>query len=47
MVGGQGKPPKEVPLDLKDEKEAASEELGLHRKKKLHVQRAWGRKNLM
>lgn len=43
VVGCQGGPPKEVPSELKDEKEAVSEEPRFLRQRKLHVQRAWGR----
>ena len=36
-----------MPLDLKDEKEAASEEPGLPSQRELHAQRAWNRNSLM
>ena len=36
-----------MPLDLKDEKEAASKESGLPSQRELHVQTAWGRNSLM
>lgn len=43
VVGTQGGPPQGVLLELKDEKEANSEEPGLPRQKGLHVPRAWDR----